>query len=361
MEYTAFQLLGIENKELPISNLLAYYLDPIRNHKYGFYFLNEFCKIAGINGVTIEDKIVVQREAYFPYDGDNNYIDILISVGESHEKPERIICIENKINSTEGITQTQRYYNALEAKFKDCKKRDYIYLTKNNSSVNLTSHHFKHIRYSEVGNLLADKRFIEMPLAQDFYNYYVLREQSLFMDIEKYDRPYIPGDKADFHTLIDYIVWKINVRDINRKYTDLFCLHGKSAQSDEHFYQVSMQNWEFEFDGKTEKHPISIHLEGNCKEVPLHMELKPYEPFRKIKEKYGSDFFSEYMKVRDELRNNIVFPDAKEYRSVPIRSNADLTIAKFVFNVKTYKEYFDALIELITYVNEVLENSNVSL
>lgn len=83
MEYTAFQLLGIENKELPISNLLSYYLDPIRNHKYGFYFLNEFCKIAGINGVTIEDKIVVQREAYFTYDGDNNYIDILISVGEN--------------------------------------------------------------------------------------------------------------------------------------------------------------------------------------------------------------------------------------------------------------------------------------
>lgn len=259
MEYTAFQLLGIEDKELPVSNLLAYYLDPGRNRECGLAFLNAFCRLAGIREVAEEENVTVKRESYMPFEGKNNYIDILICIGEDEFRPERVICIENKINATEGIRQTKRYYEALQSAFFECKEKDYIYLTKNNSSVNLSSHHFKQIKYAKLGKLLADNEFRKMPLAMDFYQYYVLRERTLFQEIEENDRPYLAGDENDFRTLIEYIVWKINVSDSALSH-QLFCLHGKSAQSDDHFFQLSMHNWEFEFDGKTVTHPITIHL-----------------------------------------------------------------------------------------------------
>ncbi|MBQ8814623.1 MAG: PD-(D/E)XK nuclease family protein [Lachnospiraceae bacterium] len=354
MENTAFQLLGIENKELPVSNLLSYYLDPARNRACGYEFLNGFCRLAGIREVAETEHVTVEREVYLPFEGEHNYIDMLICIGNDGEKAERIICIENKINATEGIRQTKRYYEALQAKFADCREKDYIYLTKNNSSVNLSSHHFRHIRYAELGRLLGEEPFISMPLAKDFYDYYVLREQRLFTDVEENDRPYLPGDKEDFHTLIDYLVWKINTTESSDLHKNLFCLHGKSMQSDDHFFQLSMQNWEFPFDGGKESHPITIHLEGNCHEIPLHMELKPYEPYKKIEGSYGEVFLGRYRALRDELRSGLSFQNTQTYQNVPIRRNADLTIAKFVVSAKTYREYYCALMELTENINRVL-------
>lgn len=359
MENNVFQLLGIEDRELPISNLLSYYLNPVRNKKYGLAFLNEFCKLAGIGEIAETDSVTVEREVFLPFEGGKNYIDILICIGDDYTNPERIICIENKINATEGILQTKRYYEALEARFADCGEKDYIYLTKNNSSVNLSSCNFRHIRYAELGRLLSDNRFVDMPLAKDFSSFYVLREQSRFIDVEENDRPYLFCDKKDFMTLIDYLVWKINTTETSELHRDVFCMHGKSAKSDEHFFKLSMKNWEFEFDGQTAVHPINIHLEGRCRNVLLHMELEPYEPYSKIKEKYGKAFFELYKEKRDELRRKISFEIAKKYYLQPIAANADLTIAKFTLHVKSYREYYNALMELIVYVNQILAESSV--
>lgn len=359
MENNAFQLLGIEDRELPVSNLLSYYLDPERNQKYGVSFLNEFCKLTGIREIAKTDQVTVKREYYLTFGGKENYIDILICIGEDANAPDRIICIENKINATEGILQTRRYYEALEARFANCKEKDYIYLTKNNSSVNLSSCNFRHIRYAELGRLLSDDRFVEMPLAKDFFNYYVLREQSRFVDVEENDRPYLFRDKKDFGTLIDYLVWKINTTETSVLHREIFCLHGKSSKSDDQFFKLSMKNWEFEFDGGTAVHPINIHLEGGYRNVLLHMELEPYEPYSKIEEKYGEEFFNRYKEKRDELRRKISFEIAKEYYLQPIAAKADLTIAKFTFHVKTYREYYSALMELIVYVNQILAESGV--
>lgn len=359
MNTTAFELLGIENKELPISNLMSYYLNPIINTDYGLQFLNKFCHIAHISPVSNSDIISVEREHHIFFENEHNYIDILIRIGKDSENPKRIICIENKINSNEGIRQTQRYYNALQAEFPNCKNRQYIYLTKNNSSINLTSQHFIHIRYAELGAILAEEPFNKMPLAKDFYDFYILREKSLFQDIEVNDRQYLPANKTDFHTLIDYIVWKINVPGNIENNKNYFCLHGKSAQSNDHFFQFSMQNWEFELDDGNEKRSISIHLEGSSNEIPLHMEVKPYEPFNSLEKKYGSNFFEKYVQKRNELRKSITFENTVSYENLPIRKNAELTIAKFKITADTFKEYFDALIKLVTYINEILVENGI--
>ena len=186
-DLTVFELLGIENKELPISNLLSFYLNPSINIDLGYLFLNEFCKIANIQPILNDDTVFVDREFYIHYKEYNNYLDILIRIG-NRDNPSRIICIENKINSDEGLQQTKIYYDALESKFPECRNRQYIYLTKNNSSVNLTSQHFIHIRYSEVGELLGNIVFHKLPLANDFYKYYVLKDKEMYQDIEQNDR-----------------------------------------------------------------------------------------------------------------------------------------------------------------------------
>ncbi len=357
MVKTAFELLGIENKEVPISNLLSYYLDP--NTKYGSGFLNEFCKMAGISPILTNEIVTIEREHRIFFENENNYIDILIKIGKDEANPDRIICIENKINSTEGLQQTRRYYNALQSEFPRCTNRQYIYLTKNNSSVDLSSQHFIHLRYSSLGNILARQPFEQLPLATDFYEYYILREQNLFNDIETNDKSYIIGDRDDFHTLIDYIVWKTNNSDFTQSNNRCFCLSGKSAQSNNHFYQISMQNWEFEFDDGFEKRPMSIHLEGNCQEIPLHLEMKPYEPFNKLEKRYGSRFFESYLRKRNELRDILIFEGSKSFESIEFRKNAELTIAKFKIHTTTYKQYYNTLMELVNYVNQVLFSNGV--
>ena len=104
------------------------------------------------------------------------------------DNPERVICIENKINSKEGIRQTKRYYETLEHYFKKCETRDYIYLTKNNSSIILSADCFTHIRYRDVAEILMQDQFNSMRCAKDFCEYYVFREERLFAEIEKCDR-----------------------------------------------------------------------------------------------------------------------------------------------------------------------------
>ena len=53
--YNAFEILGINDKELPVSNLLAFYMNP--ENGLGIKFLNKFCSVVGISGVN-PDKVI---------------------------------------------------------------------------------------------------------------------------------------------------------------------------------------------------------------------------------------------------------------------------------------------------------------
>ena len=160
----------------------------------------------------------------------------------------------------------------------------------------LSSDVFRHVRYHEVAELLLQDEFYDMRYAEDFCEYYVLREERLYAEI--------------------YIMsWFFNLTE-----------------------------------GACTK-PISIHLEAYENSISLHMEIAPYEPFSGIKERYGEQFFNSYVDLRDALRSKMVFADGKGYYSAKLNGNANLSIAKFRIEANTYKEYFDAVLGLIAEVD----------
>lgn len=348
---TVFEIFGIENKELQVSNLLAYYFNLERNIGVARRFLNEFLQLANLEAIEESEQYVVKREYPLKHKGYHNSIDILIIVGEE-ARPKRVICIENKITSKEGPEQTRRYYDAVESHFQNCESRDYIYLTKNNSSVALSSERFSHVRYREVAKILSQEKFYDMRYAEDFCEYYVLREEREFAEIEKNDKLFDKNDVDDFSRLIDYIVWKINASEGSNEYRNIFCQKDISAKSSHQFFQIYDMSWFFDLTEGDCTRPISIHLEGYENSIVLHMEIAPYVQFSKISERYGERFFNSYVNLRDSLRSKMVFADGDGYHSVKLSWNADLTIAKFEITADTYKKYFDTVIRLIAEVDQ---------
>lgn len=347
---TVFEILGIENKENQVSNLLAYYFDLERNIGVARHFLNEFLKLSNLEIIEEGEQYVVKREYSLKYKGYHNIVDILIIVGKA-TSPKRVICIENKITSKEGPEQTKRYYDALEFCFQECRRRDYIYLTKNNASLALSSDVFRHVRYHEVAELLLQDEFYDMRYAEDFCEYYVLREERLYAEIEENDKLIDKNNSEDFSKLLDYITWKINVSKESKKYRNIFCQKDVSAKSSQQFLQVYIMSWFFNLTEGACTKPISIHLEAYENSISLHMEIAPYEPFSGIKERYGEQFFNSYVNLRDTLRSKMVFADGKGYHSTKLNWNANLSIAKFGIEANTYKEYFDAVLGLIAEVD----------
>lgn len=64
---TVFEIMGIENKEVKVSNLFAYFIK-----QPGHKFLNLLCELAEISPVELSCPITVKREFYFQLDGYDN-------------------------------------------------------------------------------------------------------------------------------------------------------------------------------------------------------------------------------------------------------------------------------------------------
>ncbi len=365
---TVFEILGIENKELQVSNLLAYYFDPKRNLQYATIFLKEFCEACGLDKIT--DDIVIEavnREKPIKdnFDGRDyqNYIDIFIQFKEGSQK-KRILCIENKIYSEEGYKQTERYVKAIKSQYVGYDDYDFIYLTKNNSYVDLSSSAFKHMRYSDLATILSKSPFFRMPFAKDFCEYYVEREEKEFYNIEKSNRLF--GDKKslahddkekEFNHLISYLVWKINNTRNNKKYEKIFCKNGKSDKSADCFYQISHQEWEDVLNKKfirikplqneRDARSYTMHIEGKQNAVFLHFELHPYLPFSKIEAKYGKAFLEDYLKAKSKIEKLVSNININGIETQNIPGNASLTVGKWKINAVSYKGYLESLMQLI--------------
>ena len=85
MKDNVFEILGIQNKELPVSNLLSYYFD-YQDKEIAIKFLSKFCEEVGIDKVDTTKKVYVDREYPIKVNGRNNFIDILIRISDE-EKP----------------------------------------------------------------------------------------------------------------------------------------------------------------------------------------------------------------------------------------------------------------------------------
>lgn len=357
MNETVFEIFGIENKELQVSNLFAYYFDYCRNGYRARDFLNEFLKLAGKDTIETYESYNVKREYFLKFKEYQNSIDILIIVGDE-ANPKRVICIENKVISKEGILQTKRYYEAVEHFFGGAGKRDYIYMTKNNSKVELSSDTFSHIRYRDIAKVLMQDAFHNMKYAEDFCEYYVQREERIFSEIEENDRLIEQNNSDDFSLLIDYLVWKINASDVSSKYKYVFFQKDVSAKSSKQFFKTYLESWFFELTAGGHTKSMSIHLEGYENSVVLHMEVAPYEQFSKLEERYGKEFFDEYVNLRDSLRRKMILADGCGYHSVKLSWHADLSIAKFEIEADSYMKYLEAIIRLIYAVDEKISKVN---
>lgn len=341
--HNAFAILGIQDKELPISNLLAYYFRP--ENGMGIYFINKFCSVVGISGISQDKTITVEREYFIQHGKKGNSIDILILVGDT-ANPERIICIENKVYSHEGHEQTKRYVAALNKEFPNCIEREYIYLTKDNSAVDLSSHSFIHVKYYQLESLFSDHFIQKFPLVKDFYDYYVDSDRRKFDNLTE-DAKTVKDDT--YNELIDYIVYKMNRIEENGT-CPYSCSCDKSAKSADLFYQVSKHSWNFEYNDME----FTFHLESSKDSLALHFEKNPYVPFSKL----GKDK-DIIVRIRNKARELLKQATILEVENLRLRTNAELTVAKYRIKGNTFAEYINDLRKLIIMVDkEILKIIN---
>jgi len=113
--FNIFAALGAVRQELRHSNFLAYLLNPRQNHGLGVAFLKRFLEAALVGNPEFgplevslwqADAAVVFREW--------QSIDITIRDDES----KIAVIIENKIDSSEGPNQLQRYFDIAEGEFR---------------------------------------------------------------------------------------------------------------------------------------------------------------------------------------------------------------------------------------------------
>ena len=330
---TVFEVFGIENKETKVSNLFAFYFRESKE------FLDLVCELAGIRLKSYKRQ--VKREYFFVLDGYNNkqnYIDILIRIGDI-DNPEQIICIENKIYADEGYKQTERYKKGMEKEFPNAEKK-YIYLSKNNSYIKLSSLDFIQIKYIELAKAMKEKGLLSLPYAKDFYEYYFSREEALFSQFA------LRNDVLNSNEFIDYLLWK--ARNMN----DVYVNDGASARGGQRFFQISKSNWApSPMKHNEDSIELTFHLESADNGIVyLHFETKNYVPFSKLKKVFGEDFYNEYVKKRNNYRKLF------EAKSGKISGKMTLTVAVFHVNENEgCNDRMNKLFDLIKDIDKTIE------
>lgn len=128
--FNIFRSLNIIDNEIRHSDFLAWLLDPSETHGLGDYFLNLFLKkiSSQTSSVNHSSPSIFEIDSwtfnYIEVLREWRNIDILIKSDEN-----RFVCvIENKIKSSEGKDQLQRYKKIINHEFGDYKKF-FVYLS----------------------------------------------------------------------------------------------------------------------------------------------------------------------------------------------------------------------------------------
>lgn len=130
-----FNILGIGRMEIRHSNFLVWLLDPKGSHSLGNRFLIRVLRDLAINkdnplNITEINKlnfnnVEISREVRISHQDKNGFIDILIVFKD--ESDNLVICIENKIDTTNSKEQLEKYEGYIN---KTYKKEDNQYFTK---------------------------------------------------------------------------------------------------------------------------------------------------------------------------------------------------------------------------------------
>lgn len=150
-KFNLFDILKISKTEIRHSNMLAWLLDPNENHNLKDYFIRSlFEKIAkNINtkDVNIFD-ILLMNYYEFKIQREWKNIDLLIVSDES----QIVICIENKVYSSERGDQLERYKDTIEEHYTNYTKL-FLFLTPLGEDSSDTDT-WINISYSEIITLL---------------------------------------------------------------------------------------------------------------------------------------------------------------------------------------------------------------
>jgi hypothetical protein len=134
--FNLFQVLKFEYGEIRHSNVLAWLLDPSESHGLNETFLKKWLmrvvhETSGdapspVRAVDIDAWQLLGVQVHREWQN----IDMLLVLTFSKQE-EWVICVENKVNSTQSKGQLRKYRSLVEKEFSNATHRIYLFLTKN--------------------------------------------------------------------------------------------------------------------------------------------------------------------------------------------------------------------------------------
>ena len=80
-EGNIFRILGLYGKEVVVSNMLAWLIDPKEDHNFGIDITNDFLASMGCSCMDENNDIIIHREYYGRKNKKNNFIDLFKIIG----------------------------------------------------------------------------------------------------------------------------------------------------------------------------------------------------------------------------------------------------------------------------------------
>lgn len=80
-EGNIFRILGLYGKEVVVSNMLAWLIDPKEDHNLGIDITNDFLASMGCSCMDENNDIIIHREYYGRKNKKNNFIDLFKIIG----------------------------------------------------------------------------------------------------------------------------------------------------------------------------------------------------------------------------------------------------------------------------------------
>lgn len=340
-----FRVLDLYGKEAVVSNLFAWLLNPKEDHGFGFSFLNDFLSITIQDEFDERNDIEVKREFHGKAGIKNNYIDLVV-IEKNNGKAIKVIAVENKVFSKEGLNQAQRYTEIIRQAFGgDNCKIYYIYLTRSNLPENISCTEFKQIKYNDIEGIL--RKYSTNRLVHDFYDLYLLCDRTKLAELEKQTLP----ESSMSPDLADDLCFFVTEKLTNSS-SDISCSIGRSAKGGEAFYQVWKQRWFKRIDSEL----FNIHIEGYPirSVIYVYFEKFPYEPYSKLKKSMQEAINSEKIDLIKSINSAKYEINIDGLEKRDIRGNAVLTVANFKIKVNSFIDYQNVVFDLIHRLDKII-------
>ncbi|MGL4731568.1 MAG: PD-(D/E)XK nuclease family protein [Clostridium sp.] len=301
-------------------------------------------KSIGCEIINPNNNVNIYREYYGRKNEKNNFIDIVIVEKDNENNIKQVICIENKVFSSEGYKQTERYWNIIQDEFATCNcKIEFRYLTKHNFPVTLSNSNFVHYRYSDLASFL--KKYSTNKIVSDFYETYIVEDEEKLNKLESLTfEDYLKNFKNN--DLQKELCFYVTEKLINNS-REIFCDISNSAKGGDIFYKAWKQSWNKTIDGTD----FNVHIEAYGEKLYVHFETLPYIPYKKL-DKKTKDFMDGQKEIfRRKLES---LKDIEGIEKQPIRANATLTIGNFKVKENSFEKYYKTIKDLINNLDPII-------